>query len=119
MKYEAGGESILECIGLRAKVYAFLLEIYNREANEFIIEQSKKLKGIKKNVVKKKIHFEHYKNCLFSGQDYYAQMVTFRSKLHKIDTVEHVKKALSRYDNKRYILRDGISTRAYGNYLNI
>ena len=117
-KDEAGGEPILEFVGLRAKAYAYLLETYDCESGEFIIEQSKKLKGIKKNVVKKKIHFDHYKDCLFSGKDHYATMVTFRSKMHKVDTVEQVKKALSRYDDKRFILDDGISTRAHGHFLN-
>ena len=60
-KDEAGGEAILEFVGLRAKAYAFL-----QETNGEIIE-SKKLKGIKKSVVKKKIHFDHYKDCLFTG----------------------------------------------------
>ena len=113
MKDEAGGDAILEFVGLRAKVYAFL-----QETNGEIVE-SKKLKGIKKNVVKKRIHFNHYKDCLFSGQDQYARMVTFRSKLHQISTIEQIKKSLSRYDDKRYILDDGISTRAHGHYLNV
>ena len=55
MKDEAGGEAILEFVGLRAKAYAYLLETYDCESGELIIEQSKKLKGIKKSVVKKKI----------------------------------------------------------------
>ncbi len=113
MKDEAGGDAILEFVGLRAKAYAFL-----QETNGEIIE-SKKLKGIKKSVVKKKIHFDHYKDCLFTGQVHYARMITFRSKLHKIDTIEQIKKSLSRYDDKRYILDDGISTRAHGHYLNV
>ena len=113
MKDEAGGDAILQFVGLRAKAYAFL-----QETNGKIVE-SKKLKGIKKNVVKKKIHFDHYKECLFSGQDHYARMVTFRSKLHVVDTVEQIKKSLSRFDDKRFILDDGISTRAHGHYMNV
>ena len=113
MKDEAGGEAILEFVGLRAKAYAFLQDAQGE------IVQCKKLKGTKKSVVKKKIHFEHYKNCLYSGRNYYATMVSFRSKLHKVDTVEQIKKSLSRYDDKRYILEDGISTRAHGHYLNV
>ena len=113
MKDEAGGDAILEFVGLRAKAYAFLQETGGR------IVESKKLKGVKKCVVKKKIHFEHYKDCLLSGRDHYAQMVTFRSKLHVVDTVEQIKKSLSRYDDKRFILDDGISTRAHGHYKNI
>ena len=49
MKEEAGGDVILEFVGLRAKAYAFRQETNGVE--------SKKLKGIKKCVVKKKIHF--------------------------------------------------------------
>ena len=113
MKDEAGGDAILEFVGLRAKAYAFLQEHNGK------ILQSKKLKGIKKNVVKKRIHFEHYKDCLFTGRDHYAQMVSFRSKLHQVSTIEQVKKSLSRFDDKRYILDDGISTRAHGHHLNI
>ena len=113
MKDEAGGDAILQFVGLRAKAYAFL-----QETNGGIVE-SKKLKGIKKNIVKKKIHFQHYKNCLLSGHDHYARMVTFRSKLHVVDTVEQIKKSLSRFDDKRFILNDGISTRAYGHYMNV
>jgi hypothetical protein len=113
MKDEAGGDAILQFVGLRAKAYAFL-----QETNGEIVE-SKKLKGIKKNIVKKKIHFQHYKDCLLSGHDHYARMVTFRSKLHVVDTVEQIKKSLSRFDDKRFILDDGISTRAYGHYMNV
>ena len=113
MKDEAGGDAILQFVGLRAKAYAFL-----QETDGEIVE-SKKLKGIKKNVVKKKIHFEHYKDCLISGRDHYARMVTFRSKLHVVDTVEQIKKSLSRFDDKRFILDDGISTRALGHYMNV
>jgi hypothetical protein len=113
MKDEAGGDDILEFVGLRAKMYSYI-QLTNGK-----ISESKKLKGIKKSVVKKKIHFEHYKDCLFTGRDQYASMVSFRSKLHKISTIEQVKKSLSRFDDKRYILDDGISTRAHGHYLNI
>ena len=117
-KDEAGGEPVLEFVGLRAKAYAFLQETFNVKKSEWAITESKKLKGIKKCVVKKKIHFEHYKQCLFNGKDHYATMVKFHSKLHKVTTVEQVKKSLSRYDDKRYILDDGISTRAHGHFLN-
>ena len=119
MKDEAGGEPILEFVGLRAKAYAFRQETFDDETGEYSIIECKKLKGIKRNVVKKKIHFQHYKNCLFSGKDFYASMVTFRSKLHKISTIEQVKKALSRYDDKRFIHRDGITTTAHGHVDNI
>lgn len=119
MKDEAGGDPILEFVGLRAKAYAYLQESYDKDLNAFTVTDNKKLKGIKKSTVKKKIHFDHYKKCLFSGIDHFASMVTFQSKLHQLTTVEQVKKALCRYDDKRFIHHDGITTTAHGHTDNI
>ena len=49
-KNEAGGEPILEFVGLRAKAYAYLLETYDCESNEFIIEQSKTSRGLRRTL---------------------------------------------------------------------
>jgi len=40
----------------------------------------------------------------------------FSSTQHVIDTVEMTKLCLCAFDDKRYILDDGISTLAYGHY---
>lgn len=119
MKDEAGGDRILEFVGLRAKAYSYTQETWNEEFARWDIIENKKLKGIKKCVVKKKILFSHYKKCLFGGEDRYESMTAFRSNLHKITTIEQVKKALARYDDKRFILSDGISTTAHGHTDNI
>lgn len=118
MKDEACGEVILEFVGLRAKAYAYLQESWDDKKKQWTIVENKKLKGIKKNVVKKKLLFEHYKKCLFEGETRYQSMITFRSYLHKIKTIDQVKKALSRYDDKRFILACGVKTRPYGHRLN-
>ena len=119
MKDEAGGDRIIEFVGLRAKAYSYIQEEYDEKTKTFINAEVKKLKGIKRNVVKRLIHFENYKNCLYSGKNEYVSMVTFRSKKHKLQTIEQVKKALSRFDDKRFILSDGITTRAHGHTDNI
>ena len=54
-KDEAGGQQIVEFVGLRAKLYAYLMA----EGKE-----SKKCKGIKKYVVQNSITFANYKNVL-------------------------------------------------------
>lgn len=41
---------------------------------------------------------------------------TFRTKLHKMCTIEQSKTSLSPYDDKRYVLPDKIETLAYGHY---
>ena len=43
-----------------------------------------------------------------------ATFRTFKSTNHVLNTVEMTKVCLSAYDDKRYILDDGIKTLAYG-----
>ena len=45
-----------------------------------------------------------------------ARMQQLRSEKHKIYTANLNKVGLSPYDDKRYILEDGITTLAYGHY---
>ena len=42
--------------------------------------------------------------------------VNFRSKAHKIETVNFHRTCLSAYNDKRFVLDDGITTLAYGHY---
>ena len=74
----------------------------------------KKFKGVKKEVVKKEITLENYKNCLFAKEEQQRSMNTFRSRKHNINTESITKTALSANDDKRIILEDGINTMAIG-----
>lgn len=76
----------------------------------------KKAKGVKKNVVENNINIEDYKKCLTDSVKYRHKMKTFRSINHQLFTLEQNKISLSSYDDKRYILEDGISTLPYGHY---
>ena len=105
MKDELGGEIIKEFISLRPKMYSY--RVNNSEP--------KKCKGIKKCVVKKTISFEDYKRCLFDGERINRSQLLFRSKKHKIKTLEVNKLALSREDDKRISI-DGIASYAMGHY---
>ena len=58
-KDEVAGKQITHFIGLRPKLYSFKIE----EGKNV-----KKCKGIKKSVVSKGITFEHYFDCLFTGE---------------------------------------------------
>ena len=80
------------------------------------VEESepKKCKGIKKCVVKKTISFEDYKRCSLEGRNIHRSQLMFRSKKHKIKTLEVNKLALSREDDKRINI-DGIASLAMGN----
>lgn len=103
-KDEAGGKQIREFVGLRAKLYAYRMDDV----------EEKKAKGVKKVVVKRTIAFDDYKKCLFEGKPQYRSMNVIRSHGHEIYTEEVNKIALSREDDKRYIMNDGIHTYAHG-----
>jgi hypothetical protein len=105
-KDELKGDDMQEFVGLRAKVYAF------KSKNEV----AKKLKGIKKSVVSREIHFEHYIECLRNRLQYKAEMNCFRSNRHQVYTVCQNKTSLSCFDDKRYICDDGITTLPHGHF---
>ena len=105
-KDEAGGKQILEFVGLRAKLYSYRMKDY----------EEKKCKGVKKAVVRKSIHFEDYKKCLLDGQKIHRTMNIIRSHQHEVYSERVNKVALSREDDKRIILEDGIHTLAHGHH---
>ena len=107
MKDEAGGKIIKEFVGLRAKLYSYKM---------FEGKEEKKCKGIKKCVVKNKISFENFKECLFTGIPKMREMNVIRSHKHEIFSETVNKTALSANDDKRIIMGDKISTSAYGHY---
>lgn len=104
MKDETCGVPIKEFIGLRSKMYAIKL-------GEKTI---KKYKGINKNVVKKDVLFNDYKDVLFGKGTKEHTMNSIRSKKLSIGTYNIRKTSLSCYDNKRFIEPDGIGTKSYG-----
>ncbi|GFR75259.1 hypothetical protein ElyMa_002183000 [Elysia marginata] len=105
MKDECTGRAIEEYVGLRPKMYSIL------EAGGHNI---KKAKGVRKNVVKKHIRHEQYKEALFSKKTFRHGMDVLRSKKHHIYG-EHLNKiSLSPFDSKRRIAENGVDTHAYG-----
>lgn len=104
-KDELGGKVLLEFVGLRSKMYSL-------KTNEYEV---KKAKGVKKQVTKK-LKFTDYVNVLKSGKEIRGKNVSFKSMKHQIFTIEQNKIALSRKDDKRFILHDNISTKSWGHY---
>ncbi|XP_071055501.1 uncharacterized protein [Onthophagus taurus] len=107
MKDENCGEIMEEFVGLRSKVYA------NRVADGRV---TKKSKGVKKAIVKRKITFENYIECLNSKAVLFRKQLSFRSFHHIIFTMLQNKLVLSPNDTKRCICNDGIDTLAWGHH---
>ena len=107
-KDEAKGVPINEFVGLRSKMYSYIKDNQKEERTA---------KGIKKNVIKQNLKHQDYLNTLFNMKQMHHTMKTIRSQKHQIGCYEINKVSLSCYDDKRYILADGIHSYAYGHYL--
>lgn len=105
-KDETGGCAIKEFVGLRSKMYSFT----------FMNEEKKKPKGISKTTVERDLRHSHYVNVLFNRSMQTCEMHVIRSRGHEL-TVNRIRKSgLSAFDDKRYLLDDGISSYAYFHY---
>ena len=102
-KDEVAGKQITCFVGLRPKLYSFRIE----EDKEV-----RKCKGIKKNVIKKKLDFDDYVQCLFLGKKQMRSMKIIRSENHDIYSKEVNKIALSNEDDKRTVIEDKVNTMA-------
>ena len=141
-KDEAAGKPILEFVGLKSKMYSYIKEDYEKvqlqitkkddrfkfemveakEANDnekfikkYVDINNKTAKGVKENVIKKEIKHTNYINVLFHNEKMLHQMRSIRSEFHQISSYHLNKVSLSPFDDKRYILSDGITSYAYGN----
>jgi len=74
MKDENNGAIMTEFVGLRAKMYA--LRVDGKK-------DTKKVKGIKSNVVVNSITFDDYTRCLFDETELMRKQLCIRSKLHE------------------------------------
>ena len=120
MKDELGGNVLLEFIGLRAKAYSYKKYILypnaKKEEKLYDILEDKKLKGISRNTVKQTLKFDHYKKCLIDGITHLASMIMFRSDLHIVKTIQIQKIAMTQFDDKRYLMNDGITSLPFGHH---
>ena len=99
MKDEFNGVKIIEFVGLKSKIY-LLISVDNREAN-------------KAKEINKKLRHEEYVDVLFNKKVVRHNMKKIQNKLHEIGTYDVFKISLSCFDDKRYVLDDGINALAY------
>ena len=107
MKDENNGTIMTEFVGLRAKMYA--LRVDGKK-------DTKKVKGVKSNVVARTITFDDYTTCLNEEIEMTRQQSCIRSKLHQVYTIRETKIALSPYDDKRYIVPETTDKLPWGHY---
>ena len=99
MKDEYGGKSILKFVGLKSKMYSILDESSNEKSTN---------KG--HNAF---IEFQEFHDTLFKKKILRQTMRGINSKKYNFGTYKTNKISLSGFDDKGYILRNGIETFAY------
>ena len=98
-------------------MYSYKKDVPEHRINEKGMKiEPKTAKGIKKNIIQNDLKFNNYKETLFNNNQMHHKMKTIRSQNHQIKSYEINKVSLSCYDDKRYILADGIHSYAYGHY---
>ena len=102
-KDETRGAVIEEFVGLKTKIYSFLVD--NSE--------HKKAKGVNKNVVATKSYIE-YKDVLLNNKCIRHSMDRIQSKDYRIGTYKINKILLSCFDDKIYIQNNGYGGLALG-----
>ena len=100
MKDEYGGKLILKIVGLKSKMHSILDESNNGKIT------SKGQNGF--------IEFQEFYNTLLKKKFLRHTMRRIGSKNHNVGTYETNKRSLSCFDDKRYILKNGINTLPYG-----
>ena len=101
-----GGKPIKEFIGLRSKMYSILSEGG---------EQKNTAKGVSRSVSENILTHEDYRKCLFMKESMKNKMMRFVHDRHELYTVEQNKTSLSPFNDKRYILKNGVS-HSFGHY---
>ena len=75
---------------------------------------NKKAKGTKKCVIKRRLMFENYKDCLLSNKNKLKPQQRFKSDRHEVYTEEVNKIALSSNNDKRLPTFNRVKTYPYG-----
>ena len=105
MTDELQGRLLNEIVCLRSKLYSIQFEGGVKQ----------RAKGVQKSV-KKTLQHDLFKSCLFDHQSVRRSMTQLRSINHQIVVNRVNKIALSSYDDKRYLLDDGVQSLANGHY---
>jgi hypothetical protein len=102
---EVESNIIHEFVGLKSKLYSIN---YGDDKNKITG------KGIQKAILKQKFTHKHYKNVLFKNKIYYVNNKNIQSILHNIYSVKNRKLSHTCFDDKSFILSDGISNVPFG-----
>ena len=99
------GKIMTEFFALRPKTYSYVMDDGGSD---------KKAKGTKKCVIKRKLQFNNYKDCLLNNEIILKSQQRFKSERHDVYTEEINKITLSSNDHKRLQTFGRITSHPYG-----
>ena len=105
MKDELRGKIMTEFVALRPKTYSYLTDD---------CKEDKKAKGTKKCVIKGRLKFNDYKDCLLNNETILKSQQRFKTERHDDYSEEINKLALRSNDDKRLQTLDRITSYPYG-----
>ncbi|GBM50964.1 hypothetical protein AVEN_114615-1 [Araneus ventricosus] len=105
-KDELNGQAYFEFVGLRSKMYSILSDR----------GQKQRAKGISKSVRQQKLKHANFRQCLLSRKPSSALQSRIGSERHHIFSMQQLKRAFSAFDDKRFLLEDGVTSLSYGHY---
>ena len=91
-----------------------MMMVMMMQKNKIINKKAKGTKNCNKSVIKRKLIFKNYKDCLFNGETILRSQQGFKSCHRKVYTEEVNKIALRSDDDKRLQTFDRITTYPYG-----
>ena len=112
MKDEAHGQPIREFIGLRPKMYSFIISTDPNDPSK--VKEKHVAKGIQRAVIAQFRH-DDYRKQLDAPLENHQTNRRIGARLHELYTYEVDKRGLCAYDDKRYMI-DKIRSLAYGHY---
>ncbi|GBN22795.1 hypothetical protein AVEN_104507-1 [Araneus ventricosus] len=105
-KDELNGQPCLEFIGLRSKMYSIFSERGEKQT----------AKDIYKRVRQQQLKHINYRQSLFSRKPSTVSQNRISSEKHHIFSMQQSKRALSAFDDKRFLIEDGVTSLSYGHY---
>jgi len=104
-KSEVDDRVIEEFIGLRSKSYSILMADATTKSAAA---------GTKRDIARLKLNHKKYKETLQYLKDFNVTQTTLKSRNHHMMMISTNRISLSAYDDKRFILDNGVDTLAYG-----
>ncbi|GBM76234.1 hypothetical protein AVEN_105416-1 [Araneus ventricosus] len=105
-KGELNGQPRFEVVGQRSKMYSILSNTVEKQT----------AKGIGRNVRQQQLKHKNYLNCLLSRKPSTVSEIRIGSEKHRIFLMQQINRALSVYDDKRYLFEDGVTSFSYGHH---